>query len=43
VDRVELPQLSTTLTVGVAGTAVGDEVPVPAVLVHPTPFVAVTE
>jgi hypothetical protein len=41
VDNTELPQLFVTTTVGVAGTALGAEVPV-AVLVQPLAWVAVT-
>ena len=35
VESVELPQLFTTVTTGVAGTALGADDPLPAVLVHP--------
>jgi hypothetical protein len=36
VDKVEVPlQLFTTVTTGVAGTALGADVPLPGALVHP--------
>ena len=35
VDSVELPQLLTTDTTGVAGIALGADTPLPAALVHP--------
>lgn len=35
VERIELPQLFATVTTGVAGTALGADVPLPAKLVHP--------
>jgi hypothetical protein len=36
VDKTDVPlQLFTTVTTGVAGTAFGADVPLPAVLVHP--------
>ncbi len=36
VESVELPQLFTTVTAGVAGVALGAAVPLPAALVHPS-------
>ncbi len=42
VESVELPQLFTTVTTGVAGIALGAEVPLPAALVHPLAFLVVT-
>jgi hypothetical protein len=41
VDRFELPQLSTSLTVG-AGAVYGAAVPEPDALVQPLPLVVVT-
>ena len=35
VDNVELPQLFTTVTTGVAGVTFGAEMPVPNALIHP--------
>lgn len=35
VDNTELPQLFTTVTTGVVGTALGAAIPLPAKLVHP--------
>jgi hypothetical protein len=35
VVRVELPQLSTTVTIGAAGADFGDAKPEPAPLIHP--------
>ena len=40
--NTELPQLLTTLTVGVAGIAFGADTPVPAALIHPFAVVWVT-
>ena len=42
VDKVELPQLLTTVTVGVAGIDFGAATPLPKALVHPF-IVVVTE
>ena len=36
VDSVELPQLSTTVTTGVAGAVFGAAIPLPCPLVHPS-------
>ena len=35
VDKVDVPQLSTTVTTGVDGVAFGAEIPLPAALVQP--------
>ena len=36
VDKVDVPlQLFTTVTTGVAGTAFGADIPLPAALIHP--------
>ena len=35
VERVDVPQLFTTVTAGVAGAVLGAAVPLPAELIHP--------
>ena len=35
VERIELPQLFTTVTTGVAGVVLGAATPLPGALVHP--------
>lgn len=35
VERVDVPQLFTTVTTGIAGVVFGAAVPIPGILVHP--------
>ena len=35
IDKVELPQLFTTVTIGAAGIGFGSAIPLPAALIHP--------